>query len=47
MNWDPFLLAEPGSKPDAPRSLDPFEGMGDRLRSAALNLKTSKEPGSF
>jgi len=36
MNWDPFLLAPIDARADAPRSLDTFEGIGDRLRSAAF-----------
>jgi uncharacterized ferritin-like protein (DUF455 family) len=36
MSWDPFLVAPSGERPDLPRSLDTFEGMGDRLRSAAF-----------
>ena len=36
MNWDPFLIAPPGEHADPPRSLDSFEGVGDRLRAAAF-----------
>jgi uncharacterized ferritin-like protein (DUF455 family) len=36
LNWEPFLVAPLGVKADAPRSLDTFEGKGDRLRSAAF-----------
>ncbi len=36
MNWEPFLVAPTGTKADAPRPLDTFEGVGDRLRTAAF-----------
>jgi uncharacterized ferritin-like protein (DUF455 family) len=34
--WDPFHVSPKGEKADLPRSLDTFEGVGDRLRSAAF-----------
>ena len=36
MNWEPFHVVPHGMKADAPRSLDTFEGVADRLRSAAF-----------
>ena len=36
MNWEPFKLAPPLSRPDLTRSLDTIEGIGDRLRAAAF-----------
>jgi len=33
-NWDPFLVSE--ERGEAPRSIDSFEGVGDRLRAAAF-----------
>jgi len=36
ISWEPFSLSPNGGKPDAPRSLDTIEGVGDRLRSAAF-----------
>lgn len=36
MNWEPFEIAENSDRPDAPRSLSTFEGVGDRLRAAAF-----------
>jgi uncharacterized ferritin-like protein (DUF455 family) len=35
-NWSPFLVAPLGERGDLPRSLSTFEGIGDRLRSAAF-----------
>ena len=35
-NWTPFLVAPLGERGDLPRALTTFEGMGDRLRSAAF-----------
>lgn len=36
MNWAPFRVVPRGQKADLPRSLNTFEGIGDRLRSAAF-----------
>lgn len=36
INWEPFVVVPRGDKPDAPRSLDTPEGVGDRLRAAAF-----------
>lgn len=38
-NWQPFRVAIRGQNPDPPRSLVTFEGLGDRLRSAAFAEK--------
>jgi uncharacterized ferritin-like protein (DUF455 family) len=35
-DWGDFLLAPPDLRSDPPRSLDTFEGVGDRLRAAAF-----------
>jgi len=43
MNWEPFHVAPTGAKADAPRSLDTFEGVGDRLRSAAFAELQARE----
>jgi uncharacterized ferritin-like protein (DUF455 family) len=43
MNWDPFRVAHQNSKADLPRSLNTFEGMGDRLRSAAFAELQARE----
>lgn len=36
MNWEPFAVSPTGTKPDLPRSLNTFEGICDRLRTAAF-----------
>jgi uncharacterized ferritin-like protein (DUF455 family) len=43
MNWEPFHVAPTGSKPEAPRPLDTFEGIGDRLRVAAFAELQARE----
>jgi uncharacterized ferritin-like protein (DUF455 family) len=35
-HWAPFLIGFSNTRPDAPRSLDTPEGVGDRLRTAAF-----------
>jgi uncharacterized ferritin-like protein (DUF455 family) len=35
-DWQPFSVVPAGEKADLPRSLDTFDGKGDRLRSAAF-----------
>ncbi len=42
-NWNPFRVNSIGLKADAPRSLDTFEGIGDRLRSAAFAERQARE----
>ena len=46
-NWNPFVLALPGEKPDSIRALDTFEGLGDRLRTAAFAEIQAKEAFSW
>jgi len=36
MNFEPFTICEPGTRPLRPRSLTLPEGLGDRMRSAAF-----------
>jgi uncharacterized ferritin-like protein (DUF455 family) len=36
LSWAPFELMEKGAKPLAPRSINSFEGVCDRLRAAAF-----------
>lgn len=43
MNWEPFDVVAKGCKADLPRSLDTFEGIGDRLRSAAFAELQARE----
>lgn len=35
-DWRPFILAQPGTRSEAPRSIDSSEGVGDRMRAAAF-----------
>lgn len=42
-DWSPFQLAEPHTKPRAPRSMQSREGVGDRLRTTAFAELQARE----
>jgi hypothetical protein len=35
-DWAPFLIGPSGTRPEAPRSIQTLQGVGDRLRAAAF-----------
>lgn len=43
IGWGPFRVAPSGEKGDLPRALTTFEGLGDRLRSAAFAEYQARE----